>query len=78
MCIARTNIDIDEELVARVMKRFGLRSKREAVDFALRQVDVKPMSTAEVLAMEGSGWSGDHEEDERLETERARALEARR
>lgn len=78
MCIARTNIDIDEELVARVMKRFGLRSKREAVDFALRQVDVKPMSKAEVLAMEGSGWSGDHGEDERLETERARALEGRR
>lgn len=52
-CVARTNIDVDDELVAEVMRRFGLPSKREAVDFALRRL-VGP-----VLAMEGTGWDGD-------------------
>lgn len=35
--MARTNIDIDEALIAEVMRRFHLRTKREAVDFALRR-----------------------------------------
>ncbi len=62
MCMARTNIEIDEELVQRVMERYGLASKRAAVDFALRRVDVLPMSVEEALAMEGSGWEGDLDE----------------
>lgn len=33
-----TNIDIDEELVAEAMKVSGARSKREAVDRALREM----------------------------------------
>lgn len=33
-----TNIDIDEELVAEAMKLSGARSKREAVDRALREM----------------------------------------
>ncbi len=61
MCMARTNIEIDEELVQRVMKRYGLPSKRAAVDFALRKTDVVPMTVEEALAMEGTGWSGDLE-----------------
>ncbi|MGC7102454.1 type II toxin-antitoxin system VapB family antitoxin [Amycolatopsis lurida] len=36
--MARTNIDIDDELVERVMRRYGLRTKNEAVNFALRKV----------------------------------------
>jgi Arc/MetJ family transcription regulator len=74
VCIARTNIDIDAELIARVMKRFAFKTKREAVDYALRQIDIVPMTRDEVLAMRGSGWHGDHEEDERLEIERHRRL----
>jgi Arc/MetJ family transcription regulator len=57
--MARTNIDIDEELIQRVMDRHGLKTKRDAVDFALRQLDEEPMSLDEALAMEGSGWEGD-------------------
>jgi Arc/MetJ family transcription regulator len=57
--VSRTNIDIDEELVQRVMRRFGLASKRAAVDFALRRLLGEPMSRAEILAMQGVGWSGD-------------------
>jgi Arc/MetJ family transcription regulator len=57
--VSRTNIDIDEELVQRVMRRFGLASKRAAVDFALRRLLGEPMTRAEILAMQGMGWSGD-------------------
>ncbi len=57
--IARTNIDIDEKLVSRVMRRYGLRTKRAAVDLALRRLDVEPMSRDEALAMRGTGWEGD-------------------
>lgn len=57
--MSRTNIDIDEELVQRVMRRFGLASKRAAVDFALRRLLGEPMTRAEILAMQGVGWSGD-------------------
>jgi Arc/MetJ family transcription regulator len=59
--MGRTNIDIDEELVAGVMRRYGLRTKREAVDFALRRVIVVPMTSDEMLAMRGAGWDGDLE-----------------
>ena len=36
-CMARTNIDIDEEACAAVMRRYGCKTKREAVNLALRQ-----------------------------------------
>jgi Arc/MetJ family transcription regulator len=60
--IGRTNIEIDDELVARVMRRYGLRTKRAAVDLALRRLDLEPMSRADALAMRGTGWDGDLDE----------------
>lgn len=60
--MARTNIDIDDELIGRVMKRHGFKTKRAAVDYALRRIDVKPMTLEESLAMQGSGWDGDLDE----------------
>ncbi len=60
--MARTNIDIDEELVRMVMERYSLRSKREAVDFALREVVGGVMTKQQALAMRGFGWDGDLEE----------------
>lgn len=57
--MGRTNIEIDEELVGRVMNRYGLKTKRAAIDFALRQLDLEPMSREEALAMQGTGWDGD-------------------
>jgi len=57
--MARTNIEIDGELIARVMQRNDFRSKREAVDAALRSLDVDPLSREQVLELEGSGWEGD-------------------
>jgi Arc/MetJ family transcription regulator len=56
--MARTKIDIDEDACARVMQRFGLKTKRDAVNFALREVG-RVMTMEEALAMRGSGWTGD-------------------
>jgi Arc/MetJ family transcription regulator len=60
--MTRTNIDVDDELVARVMRRYGLSTKRAAIDLALRRLDLEPMSREEALAMRGTGWDGDLEE----------------
>jgi len=54
-----TEIEVDDDLVERVMSRYGLRTKREAVDLALRRLLVEPMTVSQVLAMQGSGWDGD-------------------
>lgn len=58
-CMARTRIDVDDDLLTRVQARYGLRTKAEAVDFALRQLLVEPMPDEEAAAMAGSGWAGD-------------------
>lgn len=60
--MTRTNIEIDDELVGRAMRLYRLRSKREAVDLALRRLVGEPMSREEILAAEGSGWAGDLDE----------------
>jgi Arc/MetJ family transcription regulator len=57
--MGRTNIEIDERLVRRVMRRYGLKTKRAAVDLALRRLDIEPMSREEALAQRGKGWDGD-------------------
>ncbi len=57
--MGRTNIEIDDLLVDRAMRLYRLRSKREAVDLALRRLVGEPMSREEVLATEGIGWGGD-------------------
>jgi Arc/MetJ family transcription regulator len=60
--MARTNVDVDEKLVSRVMRRYGLPTKRAAIDLALRRLDLEPMSREEALAMRGTGWEGDLDE----------------
>jgi len=57
--MSRTNIDIDDELVAMVMERYNLRTKREAVNFALKKAIGNVMTRSEALAMRGVGWDGD-------------------
>ena len=61
MAVARTNIEIDNELMERVMSRYGFRTKRAAVDHALRHLvdGIEPMTTEEILAMRGTGWGKD-------------------
>jgi len=57
--MTRTNIEIDDVLIDRAMRLYRLRSKREAVDLALRRLVGEPMSREEALATEGIGWAGD-------------------
>ena len=57
--MARTNIDIDDELCRRVMDRYHLSTKREAVNLALRHVAGEPLGLDEARSMRGSGWDGD-------------------
>ena len=62
MASMRTNVEIDDELIRKAMSLHRLRSKREAVDFALRRLVEEPLSIEEARAMRGSGWEGDLDE----------------
>ena len=61
-CMARTNIDIDEEACRSVMDRYHFSTKREAVNFALRAVAGEALDLDAARALRGSGWEGDLEE----------------
>ena len=50
----RTNIEIDDQYVEVIMDRFGVRTKTEAVDLALRHLAGQPMTRKEALAMRGA------------------------
>lgn len=58
-CMVRTNIDIDDDLVREVMRRYDLSSKKEAVDLALRRLVGVPLTQDFLRGLRGSGWSGD-------------------
>jgi len=60
--MARTNIDIDDEACAVVMRRYHLVTKREAVNFALRSLAVEPLELDDARRLRGSGWDGDLDE----------------
>ncbi len=60
--MGRTNIDIDDELVAKAMALYRLKTKREAVDLALRRLVGVPLNREFLLSLEGLGWDGDLEE----------------
>lgn len=57
--MSRTNIDIDERACAEVMRRYQFKTKKEAVNFALRLLAAEPLSLQEAEALRGSGWEGD-------------------
>jgi Arc/MetJ family transcription regulator len=54
MAKMRTNIEIDDGYVEAIMDRYGLRTKTEAVDLALRHLAGQPMTREEALAMRGA------------------------
>lgn len=54
----RTNIEIDSELMAQVMRLTGARTKREAVDRALRET-LRLRQQETLLQLWGRGWDGD-------------------
>lgn len=54
MARVRTNIEIEDEYLRAVMDRYGVHTKTEAVDLALRHLAGQPMSRDEALAMRGA------------------------
>jgi Arc/MetJ family transcription regulator len=56
--MSRTNVEVDERLIRRVMRLYGLSSKSAAIDFALRAVagNKRP---SDMLDLAGAGWDGD-------------------
>ena len=62
--MTRTNIDLDDELVETVMKQNGLKTKKEAVDFALRKTVRRTPTVEEILSLGGIGFSYTNDEIE--------------
>ena len=69
----RTNVVLDDRLVAKAMKMLGAKTKREAIDRALRAlVEGTEAELARkaryraacrgLLDLQGSGWEGDRQE----------------
>ena len=54
MAKVRTNIEIEDSYVRTIMDRFGVHTKTEAVDLALRYLAGQPMTRDEALAMRGA------------------------
>jgi Arc/MetJ family transcription regulator len=67
--MSRTNIELDDDLVARAMHQFGISTKREVVDLALRRLVGTTLTKDFLRSLEGTGWDGDldamrHSEDD--------------
>lgn len=58
-CMTRTNIEIDDELIAAVMAENHLSTKREAVDFALRKVRKRTVTLEDLRSLRGIGFEPD-------------------
>ena len=56
--MGRTNVVVDDKLIERAMRVYGLRTKRAAIDLALRRL-VGEYEQKDMLDMEGIGWEGD-------------------
>ncbi|MBI0474190.1 type II toxin-antitoxin system VapB family antitoxin [Sphingomonas sp. MA1305] len=54
----RTNIDIDEALLSKVMKALDIDSESDAVNEALRRLIVVRQQEA-IRGLRGLGWDGD-------------------
>jgi Arc/MetJ family transcription regulator len=61
-CMSRTNLDIDDVACAKVMRRFELTTKREAVNLALRTLAGEPLDLDGARSLRGSGWDADLDE----------------
>ena len=62
VCMSRTNVDIDDDACAEVMRRYRLATKREAVNYALRALAAEPLGVDDARRLRGTGWEGDLEE----------------
>lgn len=55
----RTNIDIDDDLLAAAMAATGLPTKRATVEEALRRLVRRHQQRQAIADMAGLGWEGD-------------------
>jgi Arc/MetJ family transcription regulator len=55
----RTNIVLDERLLARARKLTGVRTTRELVDRAVRELVDREDQRRMAIQLRGSGWQGD-------------------
>ena len=60
----RTNIEIEDDYVQMIMDRYGIRTKTEAVDLALRNLAGQPTTRDEALAMRGARSIGEAPPDQ--------------
>jgi len=60
--MSRTNIDIDDDACATIMRRYRLATKRDAVNLALRMLATEPLTLDAARLLRGSGWEGDLDE----------------
>jgi len=63
MSRVRTNIEIEAAYVTAIMDRYGVHTKTEAVDLALRHLAGQPMTRDEALAMRGAHAIGEIADD---------------
>ena len=54
----RTNIEIDDTLMADAMRIFGVTTKKEAVDAAMREA-IRIRQQSALMELWGIGWDGD-------------------
>lgn len=62
--MSRTNIEVDDELIATAQRIYRLDSKRSAVDLALRRLVGEALNVDEALALQGSGFDFSNEQIE--------------
>lgn len=55
----RTNIEIDDELMAEAIVALGVKTKREAVEESLRRSVRAARQLKALREMKGTGWEGD-------------------
>ena len=59
MAKVRTNIEIEDVYVRAIMDRYGVHTKTEAVEVALRHLAGQPMTREQALAMRGARAMGE-------------------
>ena len=55
----RTNIDLDDKLIAQAMKATGLKTKKATVEEALRRLVQTERRREAIKNLAGMGWEGD-------------------
>lgn len=59
MCMKRTNVVLDEELIGKGMRLTGIKTQKDLIDYALREL-VRRKEQKKILRLKGRiPWEGD-------------------